>query len=335
MDILIKSFNRPYYLDRCLFSIQNFLKGFDGKIIVLDDGTPQKYLDKIQANYPNVILRKSEFYSQKSEAAALKKQLRIPNVPINLWLEAAREASDHFLLLEDDIWFTSEVDFQHLKNFVSEAQTVMFKLFWLGNDKLISGKLSKKEHGFVLYQPKVYTRNPFLYHLIFKMTRFNIREIMTVLGLYSKAKDLEYYSIYSVAGAVFRKDYFLQLWKGHNNQVDEKLQLWNAVNYLNKNPLNTFGRTEKEVVKTGFVTSATNLHKEYDVQTDMFEINAVLNEAWYAEEFDVKNNLSEDFPEDRIEYFLEKSPVSSKVADWKRWRTRFKEQYIAIGCNIG
>lgn len=157
---------------------------------------------------------------------------------------------------------------------------------------------------------------------------------MTILGLYSKARDLQYYSIYSVAGAVFKKDYFLQLWKGHDNQVDEKLQLWNAVNYLYKNPQTKYGRTEKEVLKTGFATSATNFHKEYDVQVDMFEVNAVLNEAWFTETFDANINLSEDFPSERIEYFLGRSLISSKVADWKRWTTRFKEQYRAIGCNI-
>ena len=33
----------------------------------------------------------------------------------------------------------------------------------------------------------------------------------TVLGLYSREKEFNYYSIYSVAGAVFRKDYYLKL----------------------------------------------------------------------------------------------------------------------------
>jgi len=47
IDILIKSFNRPYYLDRCLYSIYKFVKKTDFNIVVLDDGTPEKYLQKI------------------------------------------------------------------------------------------------------------------------------------------------------------------------------------------------------------------------------------------------------------------------------------------------
>ena len=47
VNIFIKSFNRPYYLDRCLQSIENFVEG-DLWVKVLDDGTPEKYLKKIK-----------------------------------------------------------------------------------------------------------------------------------------------------------------------------------------------------------------------------------------------------------------------------------------------
>ena len=47
VNIFIKSFNRPYYLDRCLQSIENFVEG-DFCVKVLDDGTPETYLSKIK-----------------------------------------------------------------------------------------------------------------------------------------------------------------------------------------------------------------------------------------------------------------------------------------------
>ncbi len=43
MEIFIKSFNRPFYLDRCLQSIENFVEG-DFCIKVHDEGTPETYL---------------------------------------------------------------------------------------------------------------------------------------------------------------------------------------------------------------------------------------------------------------------------------------------------
>ena len=48
MDIIIKSYNRPYYLHRCLQSIKENVLG-NYKVIIVDDGTPQKYLDKISS----------------------------------------------------------------------------------------------------------------------------------------------------------------------------------------------------------------------------------------------------------------------------------------------
>ena len=58
MDILIKSFDRPYYLDRCLKSIEMFVQG-DYSIKILDDGTPPAYLEKILLKYPLVQIERS------------------------------------------------------------------------------------------------------------------------------------------------------------------------------------------------------------------------------------------------------------------------------------
>ena len=58
VNIFIKSFNRPYYLDRCLQSIENFVEG-DFWVKVLDDGTPEKYLKKIKnrnLNMTNIVM---------------------------------------------------------------------------------------------------------------------------------------------------------------------------------------------------------------------------------------------------------------------------------------
>ena len=77
MDILIKSFNRPYYLDRCLFSIQKFGIRFRGQIFIMDDGTPHKYLDKIKEKYPFVTILKSNFYEEKTKLIEISKNFWI------------------------------------------------------------------------------------------------------------------------------------------------------------------------------------------------------------------------------------------------------------------
>ena len=61
VTILIKSFNRSYYLDRCLQSIARHVKG-DYQIIVLDDGTPKKYLSRLTEKHPHITIKDFSFY---------------------------------------------------------------------------------------------------------------------------------------------------------------------------------------------------------------------------------------------------------------------------------
>ena len=67
MDLLIKSFNRPYYLDRCIQSIYLNIHDNNFNIIVLDDGTPKKYLDKLLEKFPSITILKSDLYFEKSK----------------------------------------------------------------------------------------------------------------------------------------------------------------------------------------------------------------------------------------------------------------------------
>ena len=51
MDVIIKSFNRPYYLERCLHTLYTYVTDLTGDVYVLDDGTPEIYLAKIKMHF--------------------------------------------------------------------------------------------------------------------------------------------------------------------------------------------------------------------------------------------------------------------------------------------
>ena len=91
---------------------------------------------------------------------------------------------------------------------------------------------------------------------------------------------LNYYTIYATSGAIFKKKYFLKLWKNHSNKVDEGLQLNNAVRYIgSKKKQQYFGFTNEELMKTGFLSSASNQGKKYEnVKLDLFAFNKIINE---------------------------------------------------------
>ena len=101
MDIIIKSFNRPFYLDRCLYSIQKFVEG-DYTITVLDDGTPEKYLTKIKTKYPSIKIVRSENYDEKTEAIQenLKTGADINGFKITtqMWINTVKDDSTYFII---------------------------------------------------------------------------------------------------------------------------------------------------------------------------------------------------------------------------------------------
>lgn len=336
MDILIKSFNRPYYLDRCIQSIKQFVIKSEYRIVILDDGTPEKYLKKIIQKYSDITILKSALYREKANAINSDSSSITAKVPMDLWIEAAKNATDYFVLLEDDIWLTDYIDLNDLEISSQRNNIQMLKLFWLGNPKLISDKVLHKEPFFSIYKPNLYTKNPYLYRLIFISSRFKIRNILKFLHIYNSVRALNYYSIYSVAGVVFKRDYFLSLWANHTNTVNEGLQIHNAVRYLNKNKNITFGRTNEEIVKTSFLSAATNQHKNYDnISIDMFTFNKIINEAWYEDQFDVMNNFPNDLNLEIINTILkEKNAVTANVEEWNKWVNQFKLQYTSFGCII-
>lgn len=337
MDILIKSFNRPYYLDRCLQSIYLNCSGSDFKIKILDDGTPEQYLIKIKDKFPDVILLKSNLYELKSKSCNHGLKPEIMNIPIDFWIESATKASDYFILLEDDIWFTEKVDLDKIRIDMIQNKSVFTKLFWLGNPKLIQYKSSNRIGNLTFFEPNLYVTNSVLYTFIFyKFNRFKIRQLLKILKIHTPKRFLGYYSIYSVAGVIFNKDYFLTLWKDHKNTVNEGLQLFNALTYFNKNKNKiAFSRSNSEVLKTGFLSSATNQFKEYDVQVDMFIFNKIINEAWYKNEFDVMENYPKDIGIYTMERILElENNDSISIKKWNQWILSFKNQYLNFGCKI-
>ncbi len=332
MDIFIKSFNRVYYLDRCLHSITLFLKNFNGTIYILDDGTPTQYLETIKVKYPEVIILKSNNYRVKSELIEARNYNLPQDLPSQLWYESIKKSSDYCIVLEDDIWFTTEIDITQLEIDCKKECIGLLKLLWIGNKKVIGSKEIKVTNDIVIYQPNLQFKNPFLFSLIYAKYNSLWRKALTVLGLYSREKEFNYYSIYSVAGAVFRKDYFLSIWKNSDEKVDEKKQLKNALGFSNSHRIN-FGRSKKEFAKTGFVSSAFS-KKNYSVFT-IHDFNAILNQYWLENMNLFCKDLEFDLNENEIKKILKINQKSDLyIEQWEDWMFNFKEGYRKIGCTI-
>ncbi|KAA5535299.1 hypothetical protein [Paenimyroides baculatum] len=331
MDIYIKSFNRAYLLHRTIASIYYYLNGFDGRIIVLDDGTPQKYLDKIVELFPDIQIIKSPYYEQKSKDISL---IKVPKkvIPADFWRDEVLKGSEYFILLEDDMWFTQPVNYKDFTKEIYDLKMDMIKFLWLKNTKLISDNIIQKTAFFNIVQPKVLTKNPFLFDAIFRTNKFKLGSL--VIKLFNhKLELLKYYRLYMVAGGVFSKRYYETCWKSSQDNVDELKQ----ISQLLKSKIDTnIGNFKKEILKTTLKTTATLISKEnLGITIDIFKINEILNEEWLNGNTYKIDDFNSDISTDWISKSLLKiTKNKSLYSTWETWYEAFRLSYKKIGSEI-
>lgn len=331
MDIYIKSFNRAYLLHRTIASIYQFLKNFDGRIIVLDDGTPKKYLDKIQKLYPEIEIVKSSYYAEKSKAI-LQNEIPKKVIPAMFWKEEMLKGSERFILLEDDMWFTKTINYTDFKQNIDELKMDMVNFMWLKNKNLISDNIVTSSKYFNVTKPNVFTKNSVLFNTIFRTNKLKIGSIIKRLTDYNK-ELLTYYQLYNVAGGVFSKRYYNACWNLHQNNVDELNQIRQLLK--SKIPTNV-GNTKEEIIKATYKTTATLISKEHlEATVDIFKINQILNEQWLQGNTYPINDFVNNIPNEWIKNSIKNQTTDNDLFDkWKTWYEAFKLSYTKIDCDV-
>ncbi len=333
--ILIKSFNRAFYLERCIKSIQQNVLG-NYQIIVLDDGTPEKYLKKVQQNFPEIIIKKSLQYNDKVKAIEenlkLGKEINGFKIPTDLWIEAAENASEYFIMTEDDVWFTNKINLDEITDELQQNNIQLLKLGWLGNKNLSSKhqKISEKINREI---PKlITTTQPFL-NWIFQ-NKYKSYSILKKLNIVKPNAFYDYYALNSIAMGFYNKNYWLAIWQDFNNEVNEKKQLLSAISYYKKRKHQNFlARFHQEILKTTFSSSATNSYHKYNIDLNINKVNHFLNEEWFSGNLDSMQNFPMDFSDNAIISLLQKNNFSDlEIENWKLWVKKFKQQYQEIGC---
>ena len=336
-DIFIKSFNRPYYLDRCLHSVFTNVSG-NFQVTVLDDGTPEKYLQKIKEKYPRVLMVMSKSSSQKAKAIeenlSSGKEIDGFSIPTDLWSDAAKNASDYFIMSEDDVWFSEKINLDELVADCAKYDIYLLKLGWLGNFKddrdLDIDRLNDKINFAVPL--KLFLKNESIMNAFF-YNRFKFFTLLYKLGMVDNHTRHRYWALNSILMGLYKKEYWLRIWEGMDGKVDEKRQLINAsVYYKNhRKNRNFIARLKKEAMKTTFQSSATNSYHKYGQDFDVNLFNHQINEAWYKGEFDSLQNFPKDFTPDYCIEFLDQRIDRAALISWIE---SFKKQYREMGCNV-
>lgn len=337
-DIFIKSFNRPFYLDRCIDSIEKYVSG-TFRIKVLDDGTPEKYLNKIRKKYPNIEILLSDNYAKKiiaiEENLKSGKAVNGFEIPTRFWYNNVEKASEYVIVTEDDVWFTHPVNVDGLCKEANDFSINLIKLGWLGNeserDDLIINSISDNLES---AQPKPLPYFPRTLMEAFFYNRYKFFTILYKIGKVDNYTQRKYWALNSILMGFFDKKYWLQIWSGMDGKVDEKRQLINASLYYKRHQTNQnfIAKLKTESMKTTFQSSATNSYHEYGFDFDTNLFNHLINEAWLSGNFDSLQNFPKDFS---MDYF--KSYVSEKidVNEFEKWVNQFKNQYKELGADVG
>lgn len=336
-DIFIKSFNRPFYLERCLKSIGSFVVG-DYQISILDDGTPEKYLKKIQQQFPEAKILKSANYAEKVKAIednlAHGKKIDGFQIPTDLWKNTAKNASEYFIMTEDDVWFSEKININELREKSEKHRIALLKLGWLGNhkdDKFL--KINSIENQIYATKPEELFLAPPLVMDWFFYNKFKFFSLAYRFGIFDNQTKLKYWALNSILMGFWQKEYWLSVWKDANGKVDEKQQLRNAANHYRKyrNNANFIARYHREVMRTTFQSSATNSYHDYGFDFNANLFNHLVNEAWYNDRFDSMQNFPKDFS---LEYF--EAFISDKIntEEYRKWVEQFKNQYKNLGCHV-
>ncbi|UOQ97079.1 hypothetical protein MUN81_17785 [Hymenobacter sp. 5317J-9] len=334
MDIVVKSFNRAFYLDRCLRSIYQYVRG-DFQIRILDDGTPPEYLARIKERYPEVLIIRSPHYEAKVKALAAHVAGTRPFdqkiIPIGFWMDGIADATERFLLLEDDIWLTKELDMVAIDEVMVTHQLELVKLFWYSNPRLNSGRPVPLGAGVEEIIPKI----PLATRTIF-LNDFKVRSVLYRLGFFKFYNDFELwlplYTFQTMASAFFRRDYWLALWTRDQTKLNEANPLRAAVKY-HRTRGSRVGKTVEEYTRDSHTSSATNTYP--DINLDPLVLSYILNEAWLRGDLDSYNNFPADFAPAHFKPLLDAAADErATYIEWLRWAERRKAQYQALGCVV-
>jgi len=315
MDVLVKSFNRPYCLDRCLCSLRQHVHKVRS-IRVLDDGTPNKYLDEIKRRHPQVEILRSERHAEKSasieqyRAGDLRPTEILSALPWEFWRSSVQSASPRFLLLADDQWCSRDLDLGGISQIMKSRGCALVRLF----------KSPALDRGPVTpLSPEVCQVHPW-----YLKSRLHTLIYKTCL-VHQFAKADSHWALH-VGHGIFERSFWLEATRDARSVANESLQRTRALEWAIRHHRAIFARTTSDPVSTTLWSSASSHDLDRAVGFDMNLFNKLLNEYWFAGRLDPGGGMPDDFPRETILAVLSEAGESSCTPEkWSLWCDQLSE----------
>lgn len=292
-NVYIKSFNRPFYLDRCIRSVKFNVKNYE-KIIVLDDGTLSKYLERLRVLHPDVEIKGSGATDDKVALLRAERfkeiQQTCPSAPAFWVAEIGKDPFDHILVLEDDAWVVRQFDLAAIVRNMNENDAMIVKLWWSTEANQVAETFDYPNG-------------------------FSIQYIAPTLG-----SMFETYQIWIVAFAIFRRDYWLNNVAVAQRLADEGSQLVSALEYVRRHPTRRAAITGSRGVHQGWMVPGRSTPEYYDLGLRQHVLMDAMNEAWLAGRLDVTQGYPYDFSDDYMRSVIQRTIGAHDYEIWRQWR---------------
>jgi glycosyltransferase involved in cell wall biosynthesis len=315
INVYVKCYTRAAYLDRCLTSIKRNLTGYE-RIILLDDGLPDRHLARILERHPDLDVRRSQKAVGPALPPTASPQERAARDPARFWVEEiGKDPHPFFLLLEEDTWLTGPLNLPLILRNMQANNAVTLRLFWNGNpafsgaDEVFISSLFEDGGRMDYYAP-----------------------VVRSLG------DL--FKVFSVAHSVYRTDYWCNSYNGIPRWNDEPYALRKAHEYLNRQRAAglkaRFAKTEREMIRHCVSSTTRDDSGGVGVQR---KINAALyndamNQAWLEGVFDPMAGYPQDVPEDVLLPLFAQRLTPDQIAAWRLWKEDYLAMYRRMGCAL-
>ena len=324
VKILIKSFYRPYLLDRCLYSIYHYVEG-EYSVEVLDDGTPEKYLNAIRSKYPNLKISLSPNHASKVKMLEdhLIKNKKYNNnlIPTAFWLEKINSADSHNLILtEDDVWFTRRINISELSEEMIQKKIDLVQLGYPINHFNFTKSYQENEE-LIYYKPKLLVNSPKIYSLLLNNS-YKLTQLLLKWKILPKTWKKQLWILYNIPMGIYNKNYLTFIWKDSFQRVLESLQLRNAVTWYIKNlkKEKKYAIINNPIMTTTFICSVSfNNSTDFD----LIKFNHLMNDLWIDNKFDSLENFPNELTDSYIEKTLNEHSTDLKFNDWRLWKNKF------------
>jgi|GEM_PF-4707945 hypothetical protein len=315
LNIYVKANARAFFLDRCLRSIEQHVRGF-GRIIVLNDGITGACLARLAALHPAVQFRRSDRIPTDRPNPAKARGARTN--PARFWVrEISADRNDHVLILEEDTWFTAPLDLAAVMPALVAANALLLRLYWGGNAAMsiaddITSELPLGDG---------------------RRLQFYMMPI--------RALDLgEIYKIFPLAQAIFQTKYWVAAYAGTPYWDDEGHVLGRALTHVNeqllhKRPISFCSLDQEAIRHTAISTSRTDSGgRGVTRKIDAALYNEALNQGWLEGEIDSMANFPADPDDETVLAVLRRRLTAGQIEDWLAWREDYKRMYLSLGVHL-